>query len=133
MGGCYQLKLLRKGSGAYEGNIHEAFKLKGPVARINAPVWHYAIGSVQEMIERHNHYSDLESQQYLQENPNISVGQVKNKLIFKPVKTFIKHYLKHGGFKDGVPGLIWSVIHTLHPMMFLVKGAGRATKENCPG
>jgi glycosyltransferase involved in cell wall biosynthesis len=121
VGGCYQLKLLRKGSGKYEGNIHETFMIKGPIGRIHGPVWHYAIDSVRDMISRHNHYSDLESQKYLRENPDINADQVKNKLIFKPFKTFVKHYLRHGGFKDGVPGLIWSMIHTLHPMMFWLK------------
>jgi len=121
VGGCYQLKLLRKGSGVYEGNIHEAFKLKGPIGRINGPVWHYAIDSVREMIQRQNRYSDLESLKFLQENPDIKSDQVKRKLIFKPLKTFIKHYLRHGGFKDGIPGLIWCTVHTIHPIMFWMK------------
>lgn len=121
VGGCYQLKLLRKGAGKFEGNIHEVFMLKGPIGRINGPVWHHAIDSVRDMIRRQDHYSDLESQKYLRENPTISAGQVKNKLIFKPFKTFIKHYFKHGGFRDGVPGLIWCMIHTLHPVMFWLK------------
>jgi len=121
VGGCYQLKLLHKGAGVYEGNIHESLKLKGPIGRIDGVIWHYAIDSVAEMIRRQNRYSDLESQKFLHENPGIKEGQVKNKLIFKPFKTFIKHYLKHGGFKDGIPGLIWCTIHTLHPMIFWLK------------
>ena len=121
VGNCYQLKLLRKGSGSFEGNIHENFKIKGSVGHIRGTVLHYAIDSVAGMIYRHNYYSDLESQKYLRENPDINVKQVKNQLIFKPCKTFVKHYFKHGGFKDGVPGLIWCMIHTLHPMMFWLK------------
>jgi len=121
VGGCYQLKIFRKGSGLYKGNIHEGLVLTGPVGRINGPIWHYAIDSVAVMIERQNRYSDLESQKFLQENPDIRIDEVKKKLIFKPIKTFIKHYLKRGGYKDGVPGLIWCMIHTLHPMMFWMK------------
>jgi glycosyltransferase involved in cell wall biosynthesis len=130
VGGCYQLKLLRKGSGKYEGNIHEAFVLKGPIGRINGPVWHYAIDSVRGIIDRHNHYSDLESQKYLKENPDINANHVKSKLIFKPLKTFIKHYLKHGGFRDGMSGLIWCMIHTLHPVMFWLKVLEGAQKKS---
>jgi len=132
VGGCFQLKLVRKGSGSYKGNIHEAFKLKGTVGRIEGPVWHYAITSVGNMIERQNRYSDLESQKYLLENPAINAGQVKNKLIVKPFKIFIKHYFRHGGYKDGIPGLIWCTIHTLHPMIFWLKVL-EGVQKKCAG
>ena len=52
---------------------------------------------------------------------NIIITSTKKKLIFKPIKTFIKHYFRHGGYKDGVPGLIWCMVHTIHPTMFWLK------------
>ncbi|MBF0511242.1 MAG: glycosyltransferase family 2 protein [Candidatus Omnitrophica bacterium] len=121
VGGAYQLKLLQKGKGTYQGNIHEAFVTRGSVGRIQGIVLHYAIGSVSQMLAKQNHYSDLESERYLREHPEIDVKKIKHDLIFKTPSIFFKHYVKRGGFKDGLPGLVWSVIHTMHPMMFWLK------------
>ncbi len=121
VGGCYQLKLFRKSKGRYAGAIHEALRIDGKIGRINLPVWHYPIPSVSAMIAKHNFYTDLECAKFFKENPQVDIRTLKKNLIFKPAKIFFKHYIKHKGYKDGIPGLIWSAIHTLHPMMFWMK------------
>ncbi len=121
VGGCHQLKLFRKALGYYEGAIHEALKLNGIQGRIDEPIWHYAIDSVGAMIARQNFYTDLESAKYLKENPSLQISDVKGMLIGKPIKIFFKHYVKHQGYKDGANGLVWSMIHTLHPIILWLK------------
>jgi glycosyltransferase involved in cell wall biosynthesis len=138
VGGCYQLKLFRKAKGRYKGLIHEALQVEGnKIGRISAPIWHYAIPSIQSMIAKHNFYTDLECERFFLENPNPDIKSVKQELVLKPFKIFFKHYAKHGGYKDGIPGLIWSTIHTIHPVMFWMKvierlahirGAGHARR-----
>lgn len=121
VGGCYQLKLFKKANGSYKGAIHEAVSLVGKVGRIEEQVLHYAIPSIQAMVAKHNFYTELECAKYLQENPMASIKDVKKQLGVKTIKVFFKHYVRHKGYRDGIYGLVWSIIHTLHPVIFWLK------------
>lgn len=130
VGHAYQLKLFKKSDVRYEGMIHEKLPVPGPIGNIDQPVMHHPITSVSAIITRHNFYTDVESLKYLQENPHIDIRKLKKELVWKPFKIFFKHYVKHGGRKDGVPGLIWCMVHTLHPVMFWLKVLEGAQKRS---
>lgn len=121
VGNCYQRKLFRKSKGSFNGLIHESPQLDGAWGRLNGIILHYPVSSIAAMVAKQNFYTDLECVKYLQENPSIQTAQAKKQLISKPIKSFFKHYFKHQGYKDGVAGLIWSMIHTLHPIIFWLK------------
>ncbi len=132
VGRAYQTKLFRKSKGRHSGAIHESLHTQGRIRRLEVEILHYPIPSVGRMLEKQNHYSDLEAQKFWAENPQITINTIKKNLIFKPFKIFFKHYVKHGGYKDGVPGLVWSTVHTLHPMMFWMKVLERRAGRPAP-
>jgi len=116
-----QLKLFKKSDVRYSGMIHEHLPIQGPVGNIVEPVMHHPIASVSAIITRHNFYTDVEALQYIKKNPHLDIKKIKKQLVWKPFKLFFKHYVKNSGYKDGVPGLIWCMIHTIHPVMFWLK------------
>lgn len=121
VGASYQLRIFKKGKAHYEGIVHEALQYEGRLGRIEEPVYHYPITSIADMVAKQNFYTDLECTKYLEEHPDVDSRYVRRQLTIRTIKVFIKHYFKHKACKDGAGGLVWALIHTLHPVLFWMK------------
>ena len=125
------IKLFRKKRGRYVGSkVHETLQVDGKVGDITADILHYNFNSIGEVIARWNRYTDTESAAYLDVRDSESPGFLKKRLLYKSVKLFYKHYVKHRGYRDGVYGLIWSVLHVIYPLLFWLKVFEKAIKED---
>jgi glycosyltransferase involved in cell wall biosynthesis len=124
-------KLFRRDKARYVGSkVHETLEVDGKTGDIEADVLHYNFDSISEVIARWNLYTDTESAAYLDALPSEKRGFLKKRLVPRSVKLFYKHYIKHRGYKDGVYGLIWSVLHVIYPLLFWLKVFEKAIKEN---
>ena len=116
------VKLFRRDKAEYIGEkIHETLKVDGEIGDIDTFILHYNHPSIAETLKRWNFYTDVESEVFLQQNENIEYKSIKYKLTYKSFKLFLRYYIKKKGYKDGVYGLVWSILHTIHPILFWLK------------
>ncbi|MFH1877215.1 MAG: glycosyltransferase family 2 protein [Candidatus Omnitrophota bacterium] len=124
------LKLFRKNKGRYTGGkIHETLKIDGKASDINTDILHYNFDSISEVIARWNFYTDVESASYMKNGGEHSEKFLKKRLLYKSLKLFYKHYVRNRAYKDGVYGLIWSILHVISPLLFWLKVLEKTVKE----
>lgn len=114
-GGWYHksLKLFRKDSARYIGeSIHETLDIKGKIGLLKEPIEHYPFSSFEEFIKRQNFYTSYEARLLLKKRNSITDKEITYNLCSKPIKLFLKTFLKKQGFRDGFYGFIFSVLYS---------------------
>lgn len=111
-GGWYHdsLHLFRRGKARYEGVIHERLLVDGTIGQIHAAIEHYPFESLSQFITRHNGYSLREAKALREKTGRLQERLVEYNLKQKPLKRFLKFYIKKQGFLDGMHGLVFSVL-----------------------
>lgn len=110
------LRLAKKDTGRWEGSVHEIWKVKGKTDILQNALMHYPHQSVKEFLHEINYYSDLRAQELRKKKVSVSWFTI----ILYPKAKFILNYIFKGGFLDGLPGLIFAFMMSLHS--FLVRG-----------
>jgi glycosyltransferase involved in cell wall biosynthesis len=155
--GLWKMSLLRRGRGRYECRlmdqdasmadmeIHEHVVVNGPTAKLRNPLTHHNVDSLSRYIQKHDEYSNWESQVLLQAGcdkdlpPSLSGTQaqrrrwLKRKLYALPGSSallFLYRYFFRLGFLDGVPGLIYCGFQAVQ--MFHTKAKIYELKLNRP-
>jgi hypothetical protein len=132
--GLWKLALFRRGKGRYECRlknqdasmadmeVHEHVVVEGPTVKLRNPLIHHNVESLSRYIQKHDQYSNWESQVLLQRGddkelpPSLSGTQAQRRRWLKrklfavpgsPVLLFLYRYVLRFGFLDGVPGLIY--------------------------
>lgn len=111
------IRLIQKGSGRWQGKVHETFVSKLPVKTLTKPLKHERRVTFANLFERLNFYSDLRAKELFDAGTTFSLGQ----LLFWPKLKFIHNYFLRLGFLDGVPGLMMAFLMSLHSLMVRVK------------
>ena len=94
--------LYKKGSGIWQGKVHEEYKLtQGTAGKLKNPLIHYNYQTVAEFISKINHYS---------------TRAVNNKPLptIWPFRDFFKRYFYKLGFLDGYHGLFLSYLQATY-------------------
>ena len=86
--------------------VHEKVITKAEVMTLKGDLLHESEQSLHQYLAKQNHYTSLQAQQLYQQNKSVSAG----KLLFSPLFRFIRLYVFHRGFLDGLPGLIHILI-----------------------
>lgn len=116
IGDIWLLRLARKCSGKWEGKVHEEWKIKGKVSKLNNPLYHYPHQSIGEFLKEINFYTDLRAKE-------LYLKRVKSgffKILFYTKGKFILNYFIKMGFLDGIRGLIFALMMSFHS--FLTRG-----------
>ena len=106
----YSLHFFRRTKAHYDGVIHEKLIVDGTVGKIEAPVEHYPFTSITQFVRRHNGYSSREAQALGEERGRLGDAEIFYNLKKKPLKRFMKFYVRKKGFLDGIYGLFFSVL-----------------------
>jgi glycosyltransferase involved in cell wall biosynthesis len=81
--------------------VHEVVAVDGTTGNLDAPLDHFTMTSLDGYLRKIDLYTTLE----LQQKPRpLRVWH----LAFVGPGTFVKWYVFKGGFRDGVPGLVWA-------------------------
>jgi glycosyltransferase involved in cell wall biosynthesis len=133
--GFYKLSLFRRGKGRFECRlqdqdasmgdmeVHEHIVVEGRTSKLNNPLLHHNVESLERYIQKHNEYSNWDARVWLRDEtgldeipPSLFGTQAQRrrwlrKKLFgvpgSPVMYFIYKYIVRMGFLDGVPGLIY--------------------------
>ena len=116
-GNDYQLRLFKKSKTKLTDNlVHEGFVVDGKRLKLKRTIIHLTNKNLYQAIEKANKYSSLESiEKY--KSKNVSALAI----IFKPIFELYQHFVARKGYKDGVHGLLVSLIHALTKLMVLSK------------
>lgn len=113
----YQLRLFQKSKTKVTNRkVHEGFIVDGKVEKLSSPLIHLTHQSISETISKINHYSTLEAEE------KVDRKKVKShQIITHPIAAFLNHFISRKGYKDGVHGLMISLIHAITNMLTYMK------------
>lgn len=102
--------LYKKDSGAWQGKVHEEYKLeKGTAGYLKNPLIHYNYETVNEFIGKINSYSEA------------ALAQAKTFPCYWPLRDFFKRYVYKMGYLDGYHGLFLSYLQAVYYLTLKVK------------
>jgi hypothetical protein len=84
--------------------------VNGEVGELNADILHFPFDTISEFIDRQNRYTDLQAKDILDEEKEMDIKKIKYNLTWKPLKLFKKMYFNKKGYKEGLPGLVFSIL-----------------------
>jgi glycosyltransferase involved in cell wall biosynthesis len=98
-----KVRLYHRGKAQWVGDfVHESVHASGRVGHLDANILHFTCESLSEHVKTVDRYTTLAAQE-------LAAGQVRIgwlRLIVEPPWTFVRTYLLHAGFLDGLEGLI---------------------------
>lgn len=109
------IRLVKKGKARFPGkSVHEVMKVDGEVDWLFNDLEHHDSPTFSRYLQRANRYTDLTAKEFQNsKTPNNYIFLFYYSFI-KPSATFLKLYVRHLGFLDGMRGFIWSLFSALH-------------------
>jgi len=116
------IKVFKKGTARYVGrSVHETLEAEGSAGKIDGEVFHYPYSSMAEIITKVNFYTDVIAKNFVEDNESITLREIKYQLSRKSLKHFWKLYMRKRARKEGIYGLIWSILKVMVPWLKWVK------------
>jgi glycosyltransferase involved in cell wall biosynthesis len=114
----YQLRLLKKDKASFSDRlVHEKFIVEGDVSTLKNPMLHYTFSSFNDYLNKINNYTSLKAQELFKKKKRIGGWTIFSHTI----SAFFAFFIFRKGFKDGVYGLIISLLHSVSTMMNYIK------------
>lgn len=102
-----QLRLFKKDNGRYVRSVHEQVEVKGEVGVLKKDLLHYNYDSINQFLRKNFfHYADLETRILIDSGYEFNWRD----LISKPVSEFLRRFFLTKGYKEGVHGLVASLL-----------------------
>lgn len=117
----YLIRLFKKGAAYFpQKSVHEQIVVVGKVGTLSGHLLHHTAPTFGRYLTNANRYSSLTATQLEQQRLPLSSLNLLNYCVLKPVITFFTLWLRHKGFIDGMPGLIFALFSGLHwPIAYL--------------
>lgn len=111
-GGWYHsiVNFFRKSKTRFDGKVHHLVIVDGAVGQFEKPIEHYPFSNISEFMQKHDRYSEYEAREMFEKYGVSKEKEVKHNLTIKPLKLIYKSYFKKKGYKDGMTGLVFSVL-----------------------
>jgi hypothetical protein len=90
--------------------VHEAVTTDGPVGRLSNELQHYAYRDIADHLETIDRYTTLAAHQMHESGRRAGPLDI----VVHPPLAFLRNYLVHGGFRDGIPGFIISAMNSYY-------------------
>ncbi len=115
----YQLRLFRKGKGKFaEKHVHELVEVEGKTETLKNPMIHLNYDSVSQYLRKlDNIYTNNEAENSIKEGKQIHPMDA----IKMPVQDFIKTFFSQKGYKDGLHGLVLSLLQAFYSLIVFAK------------
>ena len=115
----YQLRLYDRRKARWDGlHVHESVDLDGrPAGYLKNELQHYPYRDLSEHLIRMDRYTTLAARQMFEKGKRAT----RLELLFHPPVAFLRNYLVKGGFRDGMPGLIISLVNSYYVMLKFAK------------
>jgi len=125
-GGDYHLRLFNRNHGGFtKVKVHEGIEIKGATSRLKGDMLHYSYRDLAHHIEKLNFYTSRAAEEYLHRGKKFPRCWVALKF---PI-SFLQFYCCKGGFLDGYPGFVWSLLAALYASLKIAKLIEMREKE----
>ena len=106
----YHTALFRRQGARYEGLVHERLQIPGSVGVLEADLRHAPFQYIAQFVDRQNRYTSLQASELFARHGRLPLRHVKRKLWARPLKLFVKFYIKKQGFREGGHGLVFALL-----------------------
>ena len=114
----YQLRLYNRRRASWPVRlVHESVRAEGPVETLNHELQHYAYRDIAHHLQTMNRYTTLAAEQL--DADGRRAGFID--LIVHPKLAFLRNYLLRGGIRDGMAGLIISLLNSYYVFLKFAK------------
>ena len=115
----YQPRLLRRGKGYWTGGAHAHIEVngRGELGLIHEDLYHDSHNSISDFIARIDRYTTVDAEERVLAGQR--VGRLR--LLFSPLGMAWKCYIVKKGYRDGFPGLLFSLCMGIYSFLRLVK------------
>ncbi|MBT8378121.1 MAG: glycosyltransferase family 2 protein [Ignavibacteria bacterium] len=114
----YQLRLFKKDKTSLTDRlVHEAFIANGKIEKLRQPILHYTFSTFADFFAKINRYTTLRAQELFEEKRKVN-GWI---IISRSIIAFFQFYIFKRGYKDGIHGLIISLLHSISTLLNYVK------------
>ena len=114
--GLKLLRLAKKDSGKWTGDVHETWAVPGKKRLLINPLYHYPHQTIAEFLGEINNYTDIRSKELFKQNVKTNWFLI---ILYTKAK-FAQNYFIKLGFLDGMPGFISALMMSFHS--YLVRG-----------
>lgn len=124
-GGWYHdhLCLFRRTGRRYHGLVHERLNLNGEIGRLDADLQHEPFQSIEQFVTRQNRYTTLQARELLSTRGRLPWRTVHRTLWLLPLNRWWKFCIKKRGYRDGMHGLVFSILYAWVNLLVWVKYA----------
>ena len=114
-----QLRLFRREAGAFPcKHVHEYLAVDGMTADLASPIVHYNYETVSQFIRKMDEiYTPSEVDNHLGQGYRV----IWHDAIRFPIRDFVKIYFAQNGYKDGLHGLVLSMLQAFYSFIVFVK------------
>ena len=111
-GGRYHsiVNFFKKGKVRFQGKVHHLVLVDGKTGQLEEHIEHYPFHTISEFLQKQDRYSHYDALEMYEKFKDSKLKEVRHNLTVKPLKSFFKSYFKKKGYKDGVVGLIFSIL-----------------------
>lgn len=112
----HQLRLFRKNRGKFpEKHVHEMIKVEGKVEYLKNDLLHHSYSTIFQFVNKFNIYVVNEAGQLIEEGYKFKWQDT----IHFPVKEFLSRFFAREGYKDGLHGLILSMLMAFYHLLIV--------------
>ena len=127
----YHLRFFKREGVSWPDVIHSVPSVKGNIAKIPASrkelaFIHLCDMKLNDYFRKQNGYTEQELER--RKNKKYGAGA----LLFRPMFRFIKAYILKGGFRDGLPGLIFARTESVYQVMLVSKILEKKIRKGKP-
>lgn len=113
-----QLRLFRRGKGKFPGRfIHEHIKIEGASKELQEPYFHYNYETISQYVNKLERCTTSEAAEYAAGGYTFSWYDA----VRFPTSDFLKVYFAQGAYKDGLHGLVLSILQAFYSFVIFVK------------
>lgn len=109
------IRLVKKGKTHFPAkSVHENMIVNGATAWLFNDLEHRDSPTLSRYLTRLNRYTDLRSEEFKKAKLPLNILYLLYYSSLKPLSVFLRLYLRHKGFLDGMRGFIWSSFSAMH-------------------
>lgn len=111
------LRLGRKNSGKWKGNVHEVWQIENNTRELESDLIHFPHQTISEFLREINFYTDIKAKELYDQK----IKPSSSNIILYPVGKFILNFIFKKGFLDGLEGLVYAIIMSFHSFLVRAK------------
>lgn len=113
-----QLRLYDRRTARWTGrHVHEAVTVEGSIGRLHGEIQHYAYRGIADHLETIDRYTTYAARQMREDGRRAGILQLAG----HPPLAFLRNYVAHGGFRDGLAGFIISSLNAYYVFLKFAK------------